>query len=45
MNILPQQFIDLQKGLEILQCPHCQRILYWLEEVEETEEAGAQQAS
>jgi hypothetical protein len=44
MNILPQQFIDLQKGLEILQCPHCQRILYWDEELEE---AGAtnQQAS
>jgi predicted nucleic acid-binding Zn-ribbon protein len=38
MNILPQQFIDLQKGLEILQCPHCQRILYWADEVEE---AGA----
>ncbi len=36
MNILPQQFIDLQKGLEILQCPHCQRILYW-----QGEEAGA----
>jgi hypothetical protein len=34
MNILPQQFIDLQKGLEILQCPHCQRILYWADEVE-----------
>lgn len=32
MNILPQQFIDLQKGVEILQCPHCQRILYWLDE-------------
>jgi predicted nucleic acid-binding Zn-ribbon protein len=32
MNILPQQFIDLQKGVEIIQCPHCQRILYWLEE-------------
>ena len=44
MNILPQQFIDLQKGVEILQCPHCQRILYWLEEVEETEAASAQQA-
>jgi predicted nucleic acid-binding Zn-ribbon protein len=29
MNILPQQFIDLQKGEEIIQCPHCQRILYW----------------
>jgi len=35
MNILPQQFIDLQKGEEILQCPHCQRILYWLDEMEE----------
>ena len=41
MNILPQQFIDLQKGLEILQCPHCQRILYWLgEEAEEEERAN-----
>jgi predicted nucleic acid-binding Zn-ribbon protein len=39
MNILPQQFIDLQKGEEILQCPHCQRILYWLgdEDAEEEE--------
>jgi predicted nucleic acid-binding Zn-ribbon protein len=45
MSILPQQFIDLQKGVEILQCPHCQRILYWQEEVEEGEETGAQQAS
>jgi predicted nucleic acid-binding Zn-ribbon protein len=39
MNILPQQFIDLQKGEEIIQCPHCQRILYWLGEVEEEEGA------
>jgi predicted nucleic acid-binding Zn-ribbon protein len=37
MNILPQQFIDLQRGEEILQCPHCQRILYWLEEEAEGE--------
>ncbi len=37
MNILPQQFIDLQKGEEILQCPHCQRILYWQEEESEEE--------
>ena len=44
MNILPQQFIDLQKGLEILQCPHCQRILYWADEVLETG-ATSQQAS
>lgn len=40
MNILPQQFIDLQKGEEILQCPHCQRILYWQEE--EVEDADQQ---
>jgi predicted nucleic acid-binding Zn-ribbon protein len=35
MNILPQQFIDLQKGEEIIQCPHCQRILYWRGEEQE----------
>ena len=40
MNILPQQFIDLQKGLEILQCPHCQRILYWADEMGETDAAN-----
>lgn len=42
MNILPQQFIDLQKGEEMIQCPHCQRILYWLGEEEEGEEAHTQ---
>lgn len=42
MNILPQQFIDLQKGMEILQCPHCQRILYWAGEEAEEEAAGQQ---
>ena len=40
MNILPQQFIDLQKGEEILQCPHCQRILYWLDDEAEAAEAS-----
>jgi len=39
LNILPQQYIDLQKGEEIIQCPHCQRILYWLGEEEEEEKA------
>jgi len=42
MNILPQQFIDLQKGLEILQCPHCQRILYWADEGGEADAANPQ---
>ena len=45
LNILPQQFIDLQKGEEIIQCPNCQRILYWLGgetgEEEEEKEANA----
>ncbi|MGP8051167.1 MAG: zinc ribbon domain-containing protein [Desulfobaccales bacterium] len=42
MNILPQQFIDLQKGAEILQCPHCQRILYWQEERAGGEETASE---
>jgi len=42
LNILPQQYIDLQKGEEIIQCPHCQRILYWLGGEAEEEEADAQ---
>ncbi len=41
MNILPQQFIDLQKGEEIIQCPHCQRILYWRGDEEQEEQAEA----
>jgi predicted nucleic acid-binding Zn-ribbon protein len=39
LNILPQQYIDLQKGQDIIQCPNCQRILYWLGEEEEEERA------
>ena len=42
LNILPQQFIDLMKGEEIIQCPNCQRILYWLGEDEAEEGADAQ---
>jgi predicted nucleic acid-binding Zn-ribbon protein len=46
MNILPQQFIDLQKGVEVIQCPHCQRILYWVDEGElEAEEDRQQKVS
>ncbi len=45
MNILPQQFIDLQKGVEIIQCPHCQRILYWQAVEEGLEEDLSRSAS
>ncbi len=39
LSMLPQLYIDLQKGEEIIQCPNCQRIVYWLgEEAEEEEE-------
>ncbi len=27
--IPPQNYIDLQKGEQILSCPYCQRIMYW----------------
>lgn len=27
--IPPQNYIDLQKGEQILSCPNCQRIMYW----------------
>lgn len=31
MNIQPQLYNDLQKFDQILACPNCQRIIYWLE--------------
>ncbi|MFP3870648.1 MAG: zinc ribbon domain-containing protein [Syntrophobacteria bacterium] len=30
MNLPPQLFIDLQKNEQMLQCPNCQRIIYWV---------------
>ncbi len=45
LNILPQHYIDLQKGQEILQCPNCQRILYWLGKEEPEEEKPPRRAS
>ena len=38
LSMLPQLYIDLQKGEEIIQCPNCQRIAYWLGEEAEGEE-------
>jgi len=29
ISIPPQTFIELQKGLQILSCPNCQRLIYW----------------
>ena len=29
LNIPPQLFIEVQKNSALIQCPHCNRILYW----------------
>jgi hypothetical protein len=29
LNIPPQMFIEVQKNNALIQCPHCNRILYW----------------
>ncbi len=33
--IPPQNYIDLQKGQQILSCPNCQRLIYWKEHIPE----------
>ena len=35
--IPPQSFIELQKGIQILSCPNCQRLIYWSEHIEPAE--------
>ncbi|MFW5735537.1 MAG: zinc ribbon domain-containing protein [Oceanidesulfovibrio sp.] len=36
--IPPQGFIELQKGQQILNCPNCQRLIYWCEHFEDSHE-------
>ncbi len=33
ISIPPQSFIELQKGVQILSCPNCQRLIYWSDHV------------
>lgn len=43
--IPPQAFIELQKGIQILSCPNCQRLIYWSEHIEseaKPDEEGAE---
>jgi len=30
MNLPPQKFIELQMDQELMTCPHCQRIIYFV---------------
>ncbi len=43
ISIPPQSFIELQKGVQILSCPNCQRLIYWSNHVavEESATEGA----
>jgi predicted nucleic acid-binding Zn-ribbon protein len=34
MKIPPQLFVNIKKGVEILECPHCHRILYFKQAIE-----------
>ena len=35
ISIPPQFFIELQKGQQILSCPNCQRLIFWVGHVPE----------
>ncbi len=42
ISIPPQAFIELQSGHKIINCPNCQRLIYWVEHFkEENTESGA----
>lgn len=50
ISIPPQSYIELQKGQQILSCPNCQRLIYWVQHIEvqhqiAQEEAAAQEAA
>ena len=40
--IPPQSFIELQSGQKILNCPNCQRLIYWCEHFEDDSGYGRQ---
>jgi len=41
ISIPPQAYIELQKGQQILSCPNCQRLIYWVQHIPEAEKAEA----
>jgi len=48
ISIPPQSFIELQKGVQILSCPNCQRLIYWSDHIRraqaESDEANQEAA-
>jgi uncharacterized protein len=45
MNIPPQLFIVLQRGVSVETCPSCHRIIYWEEIMKDDQAAGASGAT
>ena len=37
MNIPPQMYNELQRGISLKYCPSCERIIYWQDENERSE--------
>ena len=44
ISIPPQSFIELQKGIQILSCPNCQRLIYWSDHIQPEEAPEAAEA-
>ncbi len=44
MNLPPQKFIELQMDLELMTCPHCQRIIYFVPQEENSSANPAEAA-
>ena len=41
ISVPPQNFIELQKGKQILSCPNCQRLMFWQEFLVEAQPVSA----
>ncbi len=42
ISIPPQAYIELQKGQQILSCPNCQRLIYWVQHIAQPEQPAAE---
>ena len=45
ISIPPQSFIELQKGTQILSCPNCQRLMFWVEHFSDSDGLPGQKAA
>lgn len=45
ISIPPQAYIELQKGQQILSCPNCQRLIYWIQHIPGAEKPAEETAA